>query len=339
MGKVRDVTLQDIADRLGVSKGLVSLAISGKYGVSEQMRQKILVVAAEMGYKIDKTRYFLKKMKRTALLVSEEELRSRNFWNQVISGIQSFSYKNDIALYSINIDDLEGEILISKILATKASGVIALGDLSNDAIEQLSNNAIPIVLIDSKHYFKSDIDHIRVNNYAGGYEMARYCLERGFTKIAFLGDIAYARSFAERYSGFQSCVKDYGVSGVRFLIGEGDPSCLSLFAKKDLERELQCRPPEIIACVNDASAELVYGILKKFGLEIPGDISVISFDASEVCNMLIPSLTSVGFSKPALGEEACMLLEDRKKRTRDYPVTILLPVSIVERNSVRAKLN
>lgn len=335
MGKIRDVTLQDIADRLGVSKGLVSLAISGKYGVSEQMRQKILVIAAEMGYKIDKTRYFLKKMKRTALLVSEEELKSRNFWNQVISGIQSFSYKNDIALNSINIDNLEGEILISRILATKASGVIALGDLSNEAIEQLSNNAIPIVLIDSKHYFKSDVDHILVNNYAGGYEMARYCLDRGFKKIAFLGDIAYARSFAERYSGFQSCVQDYGASDVRFLTDPGDPSCLSLFSKRALEKELNDNRPEILACVNDASAEIAYRILKNFNLHIPGDISVISFDASEVCKTLNPPLTSVGFSKPALGEEACMLLEDRKKRMRDYPVTILLPVEIEEKSSVK----
>ena len=335
MGKVRNVTLQDIANQVGVSKGLVSLAISGKYGVSEEMRKKILVVAAEMGYQIDKTRYFLRNMKRTALLVSNNELESQTFWNQVIRGIQSFTYNNNIALSFILIDELKRENVISKILESRVSGVIALGDLPNAEIEQLAANAIPTVLIDSKHYFKSYIDHVRANNYAGGFEMARFCLEREFEDIVFVGDTKYAMSFLERYNGFRKCMEDFGKNDVTYLIEPGETDCLNLFSGTAFAARLDRKCPDIVACVNDVTAKYVYETVLSRGLRIPEEISVISFDGSEMCETLKPTLTSVGFSRVALGEEACLLLESRKKGVRNYPVTILLPVQVCERNSVR----
>ncbi len=331
------VTLQDIADKVNVTKGLVSLALNGKYGVSDKMRNKILLAAAELGYNINKTKYFLKNMKRTSLLVSGQELASQSFWHQIISGIESYAYDNDIVLNFINIEaDEDSFEIVSNVLESDTSGVIALGDLSNDAVAKLWENTIHLVLIDSKHCFDSSIDQVRVNNFDGGYIAARYCVEKGHKDLLFLGDIRYARSFRERYDGFRAYLDEEAEwVTCRYAVSEGRDNSKGIFCVSELESRLDERLPSLIMCANDATAVMLYDILKVRGLSIPNDISVMSFDNSVDSDRLDPPLTGVEFSKTALGEEACRLLEARKKRSRDESVMILLPVQIKEKKSVR----
>lgn len=335
MEKKQKVTLQDIADRVGVTKGLVSLALSGKYGVGEEMRNRILLTAAEMGYQIEKTRSFIKNMKRTALLVSHQELHNQTFWNQIINGIQMFSYDNNIAVNYINIEDYaDNNELISKILETRAGGVIALGDLSNDVIQHLLVNAIPAVVIDSRHYFGSEIDHVKVNNFDGGYKIADYALAKGHRDILFIGDTSFALSFFERYNGFRRRIEEQSDAVCRYAMSAGVEE-LDTYNVKEVAGMLDERKPTLIMCVNDSTARTVYDEIKGRGWSIPKDVSVVSFDASLESERLEPTLTGVNFSKSALGEEACAMLEERKRGKRAYSRTILLPVNIDEKNSVK----
>ena len=83
----KKVTFQTIADELNVSKGLVSLAMRNKYGVSEEMRSKIVLKAIELGYEFKQN--MQKQKKNITLLVKNMGILNEDFWRRCILGIET----------------------------------------------------------------------------------------------------------------------------------------------------------------------------------------------------------------------------------------------------------
>ncbi|MGN1100095.1 MAG: LacI family DNA-binding transcriptional regulator, partial [Christensenellales bacterium] len=89
MNKKKKVSMQDIADALGVSKFSVSVAISDSYGVSEDLRLKILVKAMEMGYDFGRNNKRKNRKNNTVtLLVGGVEKAESIFWSSLIRSIE-----------------------------------------------------------------------------------------------------------------------------------------------------------------------------------------------------------------------------------------------------------
>ena len=77
----KDITMEDIAAKLKISKSLVSKALSDKYGVSDEMRDTIKLTAINMGYKFKaKQRAYLSKTESITLIVEKNNLLDSGFW-------------------------------------------------------------------------------------------------------------------------------------------------------------------------------------------------------------------------------------------------------------------
>ena len=335
----KKVTMQDIADDLQVSKALVSLALSDKYGVSEDTRSKIVLRAIEMGYK-----FAAPKGKHNGVLFTiilrDMEMIKELFWSKIVKGIEK---SMNVQHISINILMWRGSIdeseVIHNILSAKPNGVIIMNECDEAMLYVLSQLNLPVVLIDIKHHINMIYDHVYANNYGGGYEAARYLVQHGHRRLAFIGSRSFSYSFQERYAGFKDYLERHAPEGCLYedVLGPSLPEDpIETFDARAF-KALMTREnrPTALFCANDPTAFKVYEILRTLKLKIPEDVSVIGFDNVETCSSMTPPLTSINIPKEEMGEEAVSLLLKRIENPANVIKNLQLSTTIIPRDSVK----
>lgn len=200
--------------------------------------------------------------------------------------------------------------------------------------QQMKKTQIPIVLIDSycgDHYYHS----IRIDDAYGSYLAAKHLLSHGHREIAFFcGQIKENGVMKKRLIGFRQALEEYGVPYQEQNIFEGQIDYRSgiALAKELVSKKL---PATAIVCAADILAIGAIRGLYEEGLRVPEDYSVIGFDDLEVSQYLTPGLTTVRQQISLKGQKAVELL---LKHIEDPTLTKqeeILPLQLVERESVR----
>ena len=331
------VTMQDIADKLNISKSLVSRALSDKYGVSDRMRTKIRLTAVEMGYKAPKPRKSTPKKDPKAtftisILLRRDIFADTTFYHEMLNGIESAVREKNMLLTLTIVEDSDTSIISPRNI--QSDGVIVLGLMTVQNVAALMATGKAIVLLDTFNP-SYKVDRISANNFDGCYRATDYILERGHRRVCFVGDIGYSFSFINRRNGFKARVSEESDGLlVREVIGprefEDSPFCIA-----QLREALSAdNRPSALICANDAVAAKVYNVAREMGLSIPDDISIIGFDNNARSAALTPGLTTLNVPKTAMGRLAVERLLEQMARQRDYVEYTQLDVNLVERESV-----
>jgi LacI family transcriptional regulator len=337
------VTLKIIADSLKISKGLVSIALSDKYGVSEKTRSEIVIKAIQLGYDFNKIKKFRESQvgKVIYVLTKEVDLHVDRFWPEIIKGIEQQAHDINFKIRVKSWDDqTDFEKFISEVIDMKAIGIIIISELPPFVFNHLVGSKIPMVLVDGKAMYDDAIDTISVNNYAASFHATEYVIQKGHRHIAFVGDINHAYSFNQRFLGFLDAAKRYeGILTTHLISAGDDPTLTYSYSNRELRKYLLERNVEAYICANDNIAEKIYGIAKDYGLKIPRDISVVGFDDNFMSKNFDPSLTTIEVPKKEMGKVTLLALNDRIKNRQGSFKRVNLHGRIVERNSILDKRN
>ena len=349
MGEKR-VTIQDIADKMHISKALVSLALSDKYGASEEMRSKIFLTAMDMGYNFNNKRQRqIEGHKRLNIMLTfhREHLMEVNYWLNIIIGAEQYLKNNNVNFVISTWDDWDLSELPTRFYQSECQGIVLCGVQSPDIVDAIAKLHRPLVMIDCE-YIGTGHTHVRANNYGSAYEVANYILDKGHRDLCYVGAKGFAYSYDERLRGWSDCLAQRREEDVRCRF------FTSLPRAKDPEREkrdtgfkifdwqlfeayiAEGNRPSAIFCVTDHIAFDVFEILEKYNIRIPDDISVIGFDGFEKSTYLKPPLTTVSIPTAKMGEMAVKLLLDMVRGESQGRMIIELAPKIVERDSVRA---
>lgn len=327
--------MDSIAKKLGISKSAVSLALAGKYGVSEETRGKVLLEAISMGYELNRSPAG-SKQKRVLILISHHETVPESFFSEILLSIERELNKSHIAmeLRFLNGDTDANDFLI-QIAEDKVGGVIAFSDVDIELLERLRSFRIAVVLIDNRRYHGADFDQVGANNFMGGYNGASWLAELGHRRIAFVGDIRYAISFMERYYGCRACLEERGIEGI-YLVEEADADYPPIYNRGSVTKLLASGKnlPSAVFCANDLIAVEIYRLCAIRNLRVPEDISILSFDNTKICERLKPQLTSVNIPREFLGIKAVQLLLSRMAQPDGVSSTLQINCDIARRESV-----
>lgn len=334
------ITLQMIADKLGVSKGLVSIALSDRYGVSQETRSEIVITAIQMGYDFSR----IKKQKQSArnnlfyVLTKNIDLQIDRFWPQIIKGIEARAteYNYQITLKPWH-DETNFELFVSDIIDMRCSGIIIVSEIPQIIFNHLVLSKIPMILVDGKVIYDDFIDTVSANNYVSYYKLTRYVIEKGHQHLAFVGDIHHAYSFNQRYLGFKDCVNECPQDVIyEEITAKGtDPDLTYSYNLESLERSVKEGLVDAYLCANDNIAEKVYGLAEKYQKRIPDDFSVVGFDDNAHSKFLTPPLTTINVPKRELGQLCFDTLIHRIQNRQASLQRINLMGGIVERASVK----
>ncbi|MGN1100274.1 MAG: LacI family DNA-binding transcriptional regulator [Christensenellales bacterium] len=333
---MKKVSMQNIADKLGITKTLVHMALSNKYGVSEVTKSLIITTAIDMGYDFNRIRTTntTKKRTRVTLLLMQWDLKANTFWNEIVCAVEQRcdQLNFDLNIKIWNEGNIENQIF-SSVFDDKTQGIIALNHFPIEIVAQCKKMNIQTVLIDSSKYFGCEYNQVRINNYDGGFRAAEYLYGHGHRKILFIGFADYALSLKERYRGFKDFTRKHESVKCRFITDKAE-DLMKLYDTEKLITNYKEMLPTAIMCINDAVTKHVYADLKKNNIRIGTDVSVMSFDCSVETEYLSPKLTGIYFDKQHLGTEAVNLLKESLDKQDSIPKTILLPTSLRERESV-----
>ena len=214
MGKI--VRMADIAARLGVSTVTVSKALGDQKGVSEELRERIKQMAGEMGYKAPSAnRSEEKKSYNIGVLVAEIYIEKyATFYWELYQKITTAAVKEDcFVLLEVLESAAEKELQDIKLIReNKIDGLIVLGSVSTEYLEQLCRgNDLPIVCMDF-YDNKVKVDCVISNSFYGAYQLTNYLFDKGHQKIAFVGTLLATDSITDRYLGYQKSLMEHGVA-------------------------------------------------------------------------------------------------------------------------------
>ncbi|QMV43945.1 LacI family DNA-binding transcriptional regulator [Cohnella cholangitidis] len=343
---MRKVTMQQIADYVGVSKFAVSKALSGKSGVSTETREKIIQSATQLGYFAQKKtrpsakRNTEKKLdQKDTIVVLIPNIRYQNrqsyYWGRILDGITAVLDSNRLGM--VIVTEHVQENLAKLINPEGVVGLIGVGLISNQLLLDIRNWGVPFVLIDHEDpLIPSDV--LFMNNYECSRRIANYLAGIGHARFQFVGNIRYSHSFYDRWLGFRSILEESNIplnQNAELLALEGDnrseitDNLHKILKKMQENGEL----PTSFVCANDSLAICVMTVLTRLGVDVPSMCSVTGFDDIEDAVLAQPSLSTVHVNKEALGYRAVEMLLRRVGHPDSPKEKILLTGDFILRDS------
>lgn len=345
------VTIKEIAKSVGVSSATVSRVLNydPALSISPAKRQAIIETAEALNYETPRNRNkangqvapsLLTKLVIVHFLEPSDEIADP-YYVGVRLGIESRC--RDLRTEIVKV--FHSDALPEASLFEGASGVIVIGKHSDNEIAWLNQHARHVVFADFDP--RTDrIDSVFSDVGLATCKILDALKSSGYKRIGFIGSHenlnGAVQHFAERRcAAYIDWQKKNGTFAPE-LLALADCSSgqsLRLDTGYRLARELLTltERPDVIVTSNDNMAIGTYRAVQEFGLSIPGDIGVISFNDIPVAQFLTPSLTTVRIHGEHIGETAVDLLLERLSG-RSYGKQVRIATELVWRDSCRKPL-
>jgi DNA-binding LacI/PurR family transcriptional regulator len=308
--KKPNLTINDIAKALNVSKSTVSRALRDAHDVNPETKSKVLAFAERHDYRPDSQAKGLRS-RSTKIIGVIIPAYNIPFYSIAICGIQDYAMKmgyNVMICHSNEQYDTEIKN-VEALLNANVEGIIisvARDTAKNEHIRKLRRKGIPLVLFNRViEDFKAP--KVVVNDYYGALNMVNYLIKTGCRKIAHISGPANLLLSNNRKTGYIDALTQAGIQTEDNLIIEGDFTiesgmiCMQKLLKKN-------DGIDGLFAVCDAVAFGAMKVLKKQGIKIPDTISVAGFTNEPMAALVEPSLTTVKQPIYEIGETASKLL-------------------------------
>lgn len=336
----KPITIKDIARKFKCSPSTVSRALNNHPSINEDTRRNLQEYAQKAGYQRNQVSLNLLNKKTASIGVIVPTINNY-YESAVIEGIdavlQPLGYTLNICVTNERYL-LESEY-VAKLLSNRVEGIfLSVSQETYDSghyehLEDAGKRSVPLIFID-RDYEGFAAGSVTIDDYHGAYAAVEHLISIGRTRIAHLKGPNGMAVAEQRFRGYVSCLKKYGIPVDDSLIVNTNFKVES--ALEPTAHLLQLTPPpDAIFGVNDQVAIGAMKVIRGKGLLVPGDIAVVGFDDSPISAYISPSLTSVARPGRQIGEEAAKIfLNSLPGVTKsDKPVQIVLPSQLVVRDS------
>jgi DNA-binding LacI/PurR family transcriptional regulator len=327
---VKQPTILDVAERAGVSKSLVSLAMRGSDQVSAASRKAIFAAASELGYRPNAAARSLVRQRSFIFGVMLSDLHNP-FFAEVVDGIDdaavSAGYR---ALYNSGRRSprLEAEA-IETLLELRVDGLIVAAPAVGPKSAVAAAQSVPTVVV-GRATRSPEIDCVTNDDRLGGELVVDHLVSLGHRRIAHIHGGSGAGAHPRR-TGYERAMRrhdlaaeirtvagayteDAGMKGMAELLDSGDP-------------------PTAVFAANDVAAIGALGVLDESGLRVPEDMSVVGYDNTHISGRHRFDLTTVDQPRFEIGRTAVALLLERLDGERFDAKRVVLAPRLVARGS------
>jgi len=335
----RSVTLNDIAAEAGVSTATVSMALNGKPGISDPMRAKIIHIATELGYPLQRSRERLSGVKTIYLIDHTFDSVEMAATSTIASRSVMFGIRQACEESGLRLEVVYGSTLPPVDLQDNILGVIEIeGGLTDERAKKLNALPCPVVLVGAGQGSPL-LNTVSYDHEGILYEIVHRLYELGHRDIALVCFNDPYPTFQERWIYWQSAMLRHGLNASRILSFKGGDRQYheaDLVSKIAQWIEQDCAEVTAFVGLPDYLAISTMQALRRCG-RTPGDgIAFVGFDDTQYALITDPPLASVHLQDEELGRQAVRRLLDLID-TPDQPIMHLrLPMELVERESLCA---
>ena len=349
------VTIQDIAEELGISRNTVSKAINNTGILADATREKVLKKAAEMGYKqfsyvkvVDSGMSVLtlsapKENAEIALFITNL-LGNSHFATVMLDKFQKelSGLGYTLTMHRILSEEINSLTLPASFSIERTAGIICIEMFDYNYDKMICNLGLPVLLIDApapcfKEPLEADI--LLMDNQSNIYLFIQEMIRRGKTNIGFIGKHLHCQSFFERYTAYRqalylsglSCPDAYCITGNPPEGLDPDPAAYQDYLTECLQKLRHM--PDVFLCANDFVAIDAMQVLKKLGYSVPQDVYLCGFDDSPDAKIVTPALTSIHIHSQIMGYYAINLLMSRINEPSLNYCTVHTETNLIYRES------
>lgn len=319
----KKVTSTDIARAAGVSQSTVSMILNKKYNVSfaRETIERVESAAKELGY-VPQKRKTKKKSKKEKLLVVFCANLTNPYYVMLLQGIEMRAKEQGFGLFVCNTQrNLKMEERYLKMMwDIRPLGIIYTCNPSSvfmDRVEELAKQ-IPVAIINNQNEHLN-VDAVELDNSKLGRMMARYLLDLGHRKVAYIAPPLTSRQ-KQRSKRVEGFLKEYEKEGIRenviikaakeemdFDVAHVDSEYRIGY---DLTKELLAETRDVTAIVglNDMIALGIMDALYEAKLKVPSDVSVMGCDNILFARIHKVSLTTIEHFVTFKGRDACDII-------------------------------
>ena len=348
------MTIKELAEELQVSPAAISLALNGKPGVSDAVRQKIIDKAKEYNYSPSRSSYNNKKHLTIRFIIYKRQfpdsvIRNISFYSLVLEGVEAAAKTQGYNILISQLQEGPDEILHLTELQNGADAIIFFGTEFNEEsplceeLVRIDREICPVAVLDTRLH-NTPLDCFTNDNFGGAYSAVEYLLAAGHRRIGhFTSSMRTVRNFDERSAGVASAIA--ACPGAELI---SVPMRFSTKEAHDAVCEWAAHQPAgtLPTAFFADSDILAFGAIQAFahlGLKVPDDISVLGFDDMPECELFLPALSTIHVAKRTMGREALILIDRRIHERQNTgadaalwhpPLNITIKTMLKERNSV-----
>lgn len=332
------MTLVALAERTGLSVTTISRVLSGqaeKYRISPKTVEYIKREAEQCNYRPNVMAQSL-RTKRTRTIGLVVPAVSNPFFANIASVImlKAKELGYTVVLADAMEDAEQEEEAIRSLLLRNVDGIIVSTSAENPAfLEQINEQTIPVVLID-RYFSHSSLPYVVTDNYSGATEAVGHLIARGHERIACICGVRHSEIVQERIRGYMDTMKRAGIEQFAKCVGD-DFSVQNGYIETKLLLNSGAKPTALFTMNNTILLGAIKAI-KDSGLNIPEDISVVSFDDNPYLDYISPPISRIVQPLNELGSIALRILVHSLEEGERSHTSIKLPPTLKVCESVTA---
>lgn len=330
------ISIRDVAARAGVSVGTVSNVLNGRRTVAKTTAERVRAAAEELGYVRNAAARQLREghSRSVGLVVLDS---TNPFFAELSRGAEAEAARHGLAVLVGNSGEtFEREAAyLDLFMQQRVSGTLISPTTRNiDHLRRMSDQGMPVVLVDRSAPPGSGLSSVAVDDVQGGYSAVKHLLDTGRRKIAFISGPASLQQVMDRMEGAGQATRE--VEGALLEILTCPAS--TVLEGRDAARHILARPksdrPDAVFAANDL---LATGALQAFVLEgslrVPEDIALIGYDDIDFASSAIVPYSSIRQPAHLMGETAMKLLAAQAEDPTRDPSNIMFEPELVVRES------
>ena len=330
---MKKVTIQDIADALGISRNTVSKAINNSDGLADTTREQILEKAIEMGYKqfsyvntLSRASSFSSTPDRPEYqgeiaLLTNAFLTNSHFASTMLDKFQREISQLGFTMntHRVTENDLKEMRLPFTFRQEQVQAIICIEMFNQAYDEMVCGLGLPVLFVDTPAKFDGftlPCDQLYMDNTEAITRFVNDMLAAGYKRIGFVGNYRHCQSFYERYAAFRMAMLMANVpvdEHFCFFSNHSDDFIESIASLDQL--------PDVFICANDfVAGDLIRGLFA-IGKSVPEDVMILGFDDAPESRISRPMLSTVHIHTQIMAFTAVQLLLSRMKEpSLDYRV-------------------
>nr|WP_050785252.1 LacI family DNA-binding transcriptional regulator [Rhodococcus opacus] len=308
--------MQDIADRVGVSKALVSMVFRNVAGPSEATRKRVMAVADELGYRPNRAASLL-SLRRTKLIGVMAEIRN-SFHTELVDFLVDDAERAgyDVVLGPVTATRTQAQA-IDMLLEFQCEALVLLGPQLDSATLRAIDERAPVVSV-GRRLPGTIVDVVRTADGRGVGMIVDHLVSLGHSNIVHASGSGAIG--ADRASGYRRAMTRHGLEpqivASGFTETAGSTTAATLLDRVHL--------PTAVVCVNDRCAVGLLDAVQRTGIDVPTDMSITGYDDSPLAQLAHIALTSVSQDPREQARRAVSSVLERLDDRRTHPTSVVL---------------
>ena len=339
----RKTTIRDVARAAGVGIGTISRVLNSSSQVSRETRARVNEAIRRLGFRPNaQARRILRRRSEIVCFLLSNRDFLHPFHARILQGVESYAsgLKHHVLFAVLHYSPRTPpeKIDLPPVLQEHGliDGVILAGTIYQNLLRRIESIHMPFVAFsnnvmgtDGEHQY----DQVGFDDFNATLQATRYVIGEGHREVIFAGDISYPW-LHRRFEGYRQAMREKKLK--HGLVAARNPQSFVDFGQKCAVRILSRQPrPSAVVAGNDETAYGLWLSLRRHGVKVPDEISLVGFDDREEAVLMDPALTTVRVHKEEIGQTCMKMLLERLHHPQMTFSQRILPTEFVIRGSVR----